>query len=307
MQVQDFLSKFAHLKNTSPHLFSASRDNENSLYTGSLAYSKNAYYVILGGWVEDCYYGEYLIKCKDCVDSTKVTESELCYECTDCHKCYNSNFLLNCDNTRDSEYSYGLQSCENCFLSSNKKHKKFVFKNEQCKDEESYKEAIKTYKTETTQEQRYKDFLDLSGSSVRVNLKLIQTENCIGNDITNSKDVYEGFDLVNAEDFMYCDEGGYGKDCCDCGVITGELNYECYGVTKDSYNNNFCSELTTCLNCEFCVVGYNLKDCFGCAYLKGKQYYILNEPYSKEEYEETTKDLKKQMKEANLYNFDLIT
>lgn len=306
MHLQEFLTKFAELKSDFPRLFSSSRDNENSLYTDALAYSKNAYYVFLGGWAEDCYYGEYIIKCKDCVDFMKINESELCYECTNCHQCYNSNFLLDCDNTRDSEYCYGLQSCANCFLSSNLRHKSFVFKNNQFQDEKSYNNAIINYKKETSLEQQYNDFLDLLNSSIRINLKLTKTENCIGNDITNSKDIYEGYDLVNAENYIYCDEGGYGRDCCDCSIVTGELNYECFGVTKDSYNNNFSSALTTCVDCEFCMTGFNLKNCFGCCYLKGKQYYILNKPYTKEEYEKETEELKKEMKEAKLYNFGVI-
>lgn len=154
MHLQEFITKFAALKADFPRLFSSSRDNENSLYTDELAYSKNAYYVFLGGWAEDCFYGEYIIKCKDCVDFLKINESELCYECTNCNKCYNSNFLLDCDTTRDSEYCYGLQSCKNCFLSSNLRHKSFVFDNKQLKDKEAYDEAIRSYKSKTTPAQK---------------------------------------------------------------------------------------------------------------------------------------------------------
>lgn len=305
MHAQDFITKFKELNRNFPRISSSSRDNENSEYTDALAYSKNAYYVFLGGWAEDCYYGEYIIKCKDCVDSTKITESELCYECADCHQCYNSNFLFNCENTRDSEYCFGLQSCENCFLSSNQRHKSFVFQNKQY-NKKTFEELVKNYKLNSSIEKQYEDFLNLLATSVRVNVKLVHTEDCLGSDITNSKDVYEGFDLVNAENFMYCDEGGYGRDYCDGSIVTGELNYECYGVTKDSYNNNFSTGLTTCVDCEFCMTGFNLKNCFGCCYLKGKQYYILNEPYSKEEYEKEIKELKGELKEKKLYNTDLL-
>ena len=301
MNVTEFLKKFYRLRDTSPRIFSKSRDNENSLYTDEVSYSKNAYYVFAAGWTEDCYYGEFLVKCKDCVDCLKVEQSELCYECVNCYQVYNGNFLFGCRATRDSEYCVGLQDCNDCFLSSNLHHKSFVFKNRQCASPEEYRELVNTQKTASTKELYYA-FMQLFISSAGQNLALINTENCIGSEISNSKNVYWGFDLVNAENFMYADESGYGRDCCDASLTFGELNYDCCYVSKNSYNCSACFDCTSCVNCELCSTGFNLQDCFGCVYLKDKKFHILNEPYEPEAYKREAAALKKALCEAKMYN-----
>ena len=61
--------------------------------------------------------------------------------------------------------------------------------------------------------------------------------------------------------------------------------------------------------CSDCTFGYNLyscKNCFGCVYLKGKEYHILNQPYEKEEYFRTKEEIIQELKEKNMYSFDLL-
>lgn len=109
MDLQVFLDIFQDLLQSAPRMCTPSGLNENCPYTYELAYSKNCYQIFIGGWVEDSYYNEFIIKCRDCVDGLKIIGCESCYECVDCENCYNSNFLVNCKNTRDSEFCYGLQ------------------------------------------------------------------------------------------------------------------------------------------------------------------------------------------------------
>jgi hypothetical protein len=305
MEIEYFLKTLKGLQNTSPRLFSTSRDNENSLYTDGLAYSKNAYYIFTGGWIQDCYYGEFLVKCQDCVDCLKIEQSILCYECVDCIKCYNSNFLLKCSSVQDSEFCIGLRDCSSCFLSTNLEHASFFFQNTKYAKEE-YEELVAAYKKEMSANQLYKEWLELCIKTPRLNLNLTQCDNCIGNNISFSRNVYMGFDLINAEDFLYSDEGGYGKDCCDTFVTTGELNYECVEVTKNSYNCNFCASLTTCANCEFCTQCWNCSDCFGCANLKDKKFHILNRAYTEAEYKPAVASLKMALRNAEKYSFELM-
>ncbi|KKQ71287.1 MAG: hypothetical protein UT33_C0010G0011 [Candidatus Peregrinibacteria bacterium GW2011_GWC2_39_14] len=305
MQIDYFLKTFKGLRDNSPHVSSASADNENCLYTYSLAYSKNAYCIFLGGWVQDCYYGEFLVKCQDCVDCVKIEQSTLCYECVECGQCYSSNYLLKCNSTQDSEYCINLRNCTHCFLSGNIHHASYVFKNKKY-SKKRYEELVDAYKKEKTIQRLYDEWLDLCEKTPRINLLMTQCENCLGDNISFSKDVYAGFDLVKAENFLYSEEGGYGKDCCDTLIATDELHYECFGVTKNSYNCNFCVELTTCVNCEFCYSCYDCSDCFGCVYLKGKKFYILDKPYTEEDYKNEVELLKKNLKTAGFYSFDLM-
>lgn len=306
MDVTTFIKVFRELRDKSPRVFSSSRDNENCLYTDGVAYSKNGYYLFLGGWLQDCYYGELLVKCQDCVDCTKVENSQLCYECTECIQCYNSNYLLKCKSVQDSEYCINLQDCSYCFLSGNLHHASYVFKNTKYSKEE-YEKLVHSYKKEKSDEQLIREWQELYEKTPHLALNMHQCENCIGNELSFSKNVYMGFDLINAEDYLYSEEGGYSKDCCDTFLSTSsELSYECYGVSKQCYNCNFCVGLVTCSNCEFCSNCYDCSDCFGSVYLKGKKFYILNKPYSQSEYKREVDTLKKSLKERGFYNFDLM-
>lgn len=305
MNLELFLKKFYELRDKSPRLFSTTIECENCLYTQTLAYSKNCYYVFTGGWDQDCYYGEFLVKCKNCVDSLKIEACELCYECTDCYQCYNSNFLLNCSSVQDSEYSYGLRDCHHCFLSNNQRHKSFVFKNRQVTKEE-YESLVREYKVTHSLDLLYREFMHVCASAIRVNLEILNSENCIGNYISHSKNVYHSFDIIHGEDYLYSEEAGYGKDCCDILIGgQGELNYECVGIAKQSYNCSFCMNCITCVNCELCQTCFNLNDCFGCVYLKGKKFHILNEPYSPEEFKKEKDALRKALIESRQFSLDL--
>ncbi len=304
--VETFLKKLGELRANSPRLFSTSRENENSLYTEAVAYSKNCYYLFLGGWLEDCYYGELLVKCQDCVDCTKIEQSSLCYECVECISCYHSNYLFKCTSVQDSEYCLGIRNSSHCFLSANLDHASYVFKNKKYTKEE-YEDLVLVYKQEKTAPQLYEEWQALCDKTPRLHLVMTQCENCLGSDLSFSKNVYRGFDLVNAEDYLYSEEGGYGKDCCDTFLATrGELHYECYSVTKNSYNCNFCVDLVTCSNCEFCARCYDCSDCFGCSYLKGKRYHVLNTPYAPEEYKKEVSNLKKTLLNAGKYNLSIM-
>ncbi len=77
------------------------------------------------------------------------------------------------------------------------------------------------------------------------------------------------FDIKNSSDLYFTDKA--------------ELSYENV-ICKNSYR------LFHGQNCENCIDSYflydcrNCQNCFGCVGLRNKQYYILNKPYSKEEY-----------------------
>ncbi len=306
MQADEFVKKFRALNASSPRVFSTTRDSENCLYTEALAYSKNCYYVVLGGWAEDCYCGDFVLKCRDCVDFLKIEGCELCYECVDCYQCYNGDFLLNCNAVRDSQYCFGLKDCTNSFLSSNQHHKSFLFKNEQCIPEE-FHARVAEYKKSHSPEELYREFLTRSRDAIRISTNIINSEDCVGDYITDSKSAYWCFDVARGRDYFYSQESGYGHDSCDV-LFTGEgeLLYECIDVTKKSYNCSFCISCTTCVNFEFCVTCYDSSDCFGCVYIKGGRYMILNTKYGAEAYHQEVTALKKALLNAGVYNLGLL-
>lgn len=100
-----------------------------------------------------------------------------------------------------------------------------------------------------------------------------------------SKNCYLTFAGGYSEDCMYCYLNISCKDCVDCSLINHcELCYE--GLELE--NCYHCFYLQNSQNCSDCVLGVDLiscKNCFGCKGLRNKEFYIFNEPYSKEAYE----------------------
>ena len=102
--------------------------------------------------------------------------------------------------------------------------------------------------------------------------------------------------LLNSSE--YCEDCYYGKllqktkNAVDCSyVYDSELCYECFSV----YNSYNCVQLSYSSNCSDCWFSENLincKNCFLCTNLKDKEYYFMNEPLGKEEYERRVTEFK---------------
>lgn len=103
---------------------------------------------------------------------------------------------------------------------------------------------------------------------------------------TYNKNCYMVTNTAYSEDCDYTTFCIRGKNCRDVYKIdTSELCYESINVRK-------CSKVIYSIDCEDCfdiAFSKNLRgcsNCFGCFNLRNKSYYIWNQPYTKEEYEQ---------------------
>lgn len=91
------------------------------------------------------------------------------------------------------------------------------------------------------------------------------------------------------EDSYYCYNAQNSKDCCDCYFVWDCENcYQCVHCTN-CYSCQFALHSQNCSNSKFIEECRSCKDCFLCFGLEHKQYCILNEQYTKEEYEQEIK------------------
>lgn len=111
------------------------------------------------------------------------------------------------------------------------------------------------------------------------------------NHVGQTKDVYLCSACWGSENVSYSSRCNGSKDCMDTFAIgNSSLCYE--DVASNKLYQTFFSE-----NCESCTESYflydcrNCSNCFGCSGLRNKQYYIFNQPYSKEEYFKKLKEL----------------
>ena len=124
------------------------------------------------------------------------------------------------------------------------------------------------------------------------NLQL-ESENSDYTNLANSnRNCYLIFAASNNEDCYYSTYIQRNKNVVDCFfVFDSELCYECidcYGCYNLQYSQfcQNCSDSLLLFDCKGC------SNCFACAALVNKQYHILNQPYSKEEYEKIVQEVR---------------
>ncbi|MFH0806739.1 MAG: hypothetical protein V1885_03390 [Candidatus Brennerbacteria bacterium] len=94
----------------------------------------------------------------------------------------------------------------------------------------------------------------------------------------------------------FCEDSAYGAYLNRCkSVFDSSLTISsehCYDMLH-SYRNNRCvggrSQVTESIDCAFLKDSMNCQHCFASANMRNKKYYIFNQPYSKEGYEEEMK------------------
>ncbi len=116
------------------------------------------------------------------------------------------------------------------------------------------------------------------------------TKNSVNSEYTNhsdgNKNCYRCYSVFDSENLLYSTNvWKKGKDCCDCYHLDDgtELLYECIDCFR-CYKCQFCIQVRDSTDCLYCYDCRNCQNCYMSYNLRNKQYYILNQQYSKEEY-----------------------
>jgi len=93
------------------------------------------------------------------------------------------------------------------------------------------------------------------------------------------------------EDSMYGNRISYCKNSMDC-YVCHKLEYAYENVNcKNSYQLFFSRNSESCNNSYFLYDCRGCSDCVCCTGLRNKQYYIFNQPYTKEDYQKRVEDM----------------
>lgn len=115
-----------------------------------------------------------------------------------------------------------------------------------------------------------------------INAQCENTDYC--NMSSRSRNCYLVFGNVDSEDCAYGHIVWQSKDCYDClYCFRCQFCYECIDCVG-CHTTFFSRDCDNCSSSSFLVHCTGCSDCFGCTGLKNKQYYIFNEPHTKEEY-----------------------
>lgn len=260
---------------------------ENSDYCNYCGDDKNCYLDIAGEGNEDCYFNLFTKHSKNCVDCTFVYNSELMYEAINCYKCYNVKYSFYLENCHDCMFSFDLKGCSDCLFSSNLRQKQYYIFN-QPYSKEAYHQKLKELKIGSHQalQENLKKWKEVIKTSIHRDMYNLNSENCIGNEINNSKNCAHVYNVSNCEDCKFLYDVLDAKNCYDLNysLYKPELVYELISTLSMRFSA-FSMASHYCNNVYYVDQCNNSSNLFGCIGLNHKQYCILNRQYSKEEYE----------------------
>lgn len=292
----DFFAQFELLKSKTPRLSAVRLNNINSDYTYATDQLKNCYLLANAVKNEDCMYGRDFYDCADCSDCDHIKKCTLCYETLNSRECYDSAYLQDCTNCLNCEYGYDLKDCKNCIGCVGLRKKEFHIFNEPYPKEDFLRKKKSLSPAEIK-----KKFEELQYKVPRVYALQISVEHCLGDNIYHSRDAYFCFDIDGCERVGYIDESKKLHDCYDISIL--EESEGCYEISSSHILNNcnFCFQCASCSDLEYCELVFNSKNCFGCISLNHKEYYILNEPYSRQDYFKKVAEIKAELKGTGEY------
>ncbi|MBT3864590.1 hypothetical protein HOE67_02130 [Candidatus Peregrinibacteria bacterium] len=294
-----FLEDYKALQLKTPRIGAIQLKHTNSDFCYNIDECKNCYLLANAVVNEDCMYGRDFYSNQDCVDCDHILKCTLCYECINCKHCYNCTHMQDSENCHDCEYGYDLRQCKNCFGCATLRNKEYYIFNKPHSKEE--------YETQITELRRLphheitKKFEETQLETPRVYCVQTKSENFVGNYLSHCQNTIDCFDIVECQDCAYTTESKKCKDSYDNFVNEhGEL---CYNLSSCHimHNCDCCFFSTSCSDCAYSELLINCDHCFGCVSLHYKKYHILNEPYSKEDYEKRITEIKQELRDQNLY------
>ena len=299
-----FFTQLRELVQKVPHMSVVNDDGIASLnceYTHDWWFAKNCYMTFSGWHAENIMYSFFILAGKYMVDCMNIrSPSEWLYECILCSKSYQLKYSQICWACIDSQFLFDCRECQNCFMCTGLRNKKYHFKNKEYSKKE-YEEILAKYKldTYTGAEQAQKEFNDFLLTYPRRCVQNFHSVNCTGDIISYSKNLKDCFVVKNANNCRYCDFVGDAtkttEDSYDLTTSGGlSESYECV-VADHSQLNLFGLLSVKSQDIKYCQHCHNCKHCFGCVGLRNANYCIFNKQYTKEEYEELVPKIIEQM------------
>ncbi|MFH0818974.1 MAG: zinc-ribbon domain containing protein [Patescibacteria group bacterium] len=285
-----FFDQFQELENQVPHISVMNRRAENSEYVNDANACKNCYLLFGCDYNEDCMYGEYSLKQKNCLDYSFCGMCEDCYESIDNAFCYNSHFCQFSDQMTDCWFCYDCSSLQNCFGCTGLHHKQYYIFNKAYTEQE-YNLKIKEFSLQTVTglERAKKEYFEVLLKYPRKYASAIKSSNSTGDVLVNCEDSQYAFTARESKNCKYIYNSFELKDSYDTsmsGIDSSELLYEtqtCCNKVHSVMFGLFCWYCSDAVYSQYC---FNSQDIFGCYGLKKARNFIFNKEYeNRNEYE----------------------
>jgi len=286
-----FFQQFREMMEKAPLPNLANSKSINSDYGNHSAEVKNCYLHYASFRCEDLSYCSGAVNCKNSLDLYKTANNVQCYDNTLCGDLNRVCFSYDSDESVNCAFLHACKNMIDCLGCINLRNKSYCILNKQYTKEEYVKERAKyDFGSYKQLEEFRKKFKEFKKPYPRRGGFIHKCQNCIGDNIIGSKNVYMGFDIFDGgEDNKYVIHGWEGmKDVYDAYGYGGNINggYEIIDTGVDGANNLFSVFTHVCRDTKYTYACQNSQNLFGCVGLRSKKYCILNKQYTKEEYEE---------------------
>lgn len=220
--------------------------------------------------------------------SQRISDSYCVRESYDCMKSW---FVFDC------------RDCENCFGAWNKRHKKYLWFNEQLSKEEWEKrfEQVDTTSYKEMNAYRKKFYEAIASEAIWPSAFMVKCENSTGEYITNCVDCVRAWGSDGSKNEFHCKWGQMGSEDNFQGVCPGSNNCFMSSAAISSSRAHFSYFVTRCQDVEYCIECYDCESCFGCTNLRRKKFCIFNKQYSEEEYWKKVDEIKCAMLDRREY------
>lgn len=283
-----FAEQFQELRLQVPRVNLFTSNAENSYYTNHALNMKNCHLICGGGDDEDCLYGNYIAFCKDTVDGLALYSCEKCYEGIASERCYNCCFFVNSRDCIDCLMVEECSSCRNCIGCFGLHQKQYCLFNEELgKDEWERRRKELGFLTPEKIRMLRERLTQLKMSLPHRGSHIFASEDCTGDNIYNSRNCRQCFDVTDSEDCAYVAFTPKGISTYDATFTAPDGLERCYYVGSSlggqrmmfTFLAYYCNDTYYSMECHYS------RNLFGCAGMRHNEYCILNKQYEKEEYE----------------------
>lgn len=280
----------------------------NSEYSNGGRNVKNGYYVSACFGVSDAWYSHLVRNSQQIMDVARQSFCELVYESVAGERLYNVAYTYFSSSCTDSMFLFDCLSCSNCFGCTNLRNKQYYIWNKpHTKEEyEHFMASIRPLRRETITQHQAQFWKLVQQEPVNA-ARIVGSDNVVGVDIANSRDLYDVNATENSEHIRHADGGLSHKDSMDFLASGGNSHhiYGCTNIGSQSGNVRFSVSSKYISDSEFIFNCKSLTNCFMCFGLQSKSYCILNKQYEPDDYWPLVDRIKTEMLRRGEYADDV--
>lgn len=281
-----FFKQMKELQLKVPRLALMNVNAVNSEYCNFSYGNKNCYLVFGGDLNQDTMYGTLCMKNVNVLDADYSNFNELSSMPGDTLNCYSCHYAFDSINCSNSSYISDCASCSECILCTNLVNQSYMILNTRYSKDDYLKKKNELLRGSYSRHcANLHDFQKLLQKRVVKYSHTVNSEQCSGDYIKNSKNCTLCFDVAESQDLSGVIFSNIAKDCFRCSLL-GDSSELCYNAisTFNSYYDISSFFVIDSSNIEYCDFILNCQHLFGCVGLKRQKYSILNKCYSEADY-----------------------